>query len=210
MTLQIGDLKSSYGGALALLWLDLETTGTNENADDIIEIGALLTDFDFNEIGTSFSIVIRPSHQALGRLMLEPTVREMHMSNGLLSDCINTRTTRAEAERELISWLDIQINRKRNRGPVQKFRFMLAGSGVGHFDRAFIKVQLPIFNDFLVYQPLDIGNVRRFLKMCNVGIQAPPNKDHRALDDIRQHLEEARRYQDLFQRVRDELGTITT
>jgi hypothetical protein len=70
--------------AKAILWVDLETTGTDETEDDIIEVGAILTDFDL-EVIRMFSAVSRPSDHAYKRMMENKVVRKMHTDNGLLA-----------------------------------------------------------------------------------------------------------------------------
>lgn len=200
-TLEIADLKK-FGGAWGLLWCDLETTGTNEEVDEIIEIGAVVTDFELRQIGDSFTKVIQPTPAALGRLMYEDAVREMHLANGLLHDIVDQKGTALwKAEEAMIKWLQGVVNRGRTRGPVNKFRFMLAGSGVGHFDKRFIKEWMPQVDQLLTFPLLDVGMVRRFLRVAGVEPSHQPNdsKDHRALADVRLHLEEARMYRDWFQ-----------
>lgn len=184
-----------------MLWTDLETTGTKEELDCIIEIGAILTDFEFNPIGDEFTIVVDPDEFALGRMMKTPAVLNMHMKNGLLQDILDGAGTSIEnAQKEMLRWMDNTINSKTRKGPVNKFKFMLAGSGVGHFDKRFIKEELPQVNKLLTFPILDVGMVRRFLRFSGVEPSQQPNdqKNHRALDDIRLHLEEARMYRELF------------
>lgn len=73
-----------------LLWLDLETTGTDETKDSIIEIGCILTTPDLRdkEPTATFQRIISPSDEALGRLLRNGIVREMHEANGLLDDLL--------------------------------------------------------------------------------------------------------------------------
>lgn len=186
-------LNMKHGGAMALVWIDLETTGADEKHDAIIELGAIMTDFDFNQIGEEFSAFSRCNYEAMGRLMYNDVVRQMHMQNGLLSDIINSNYNGIQLK--TMQWMSDCINLDKKRGPVTKFRFMLAGSGVGHFDRRFIREQMPELDDLLVFAPFDIGNVRRFLKISGIDapIDDPSTKNHRALDDVRMHLNEARR-----------------
>lgn len=113
-----------------LLWLDLETTGTDETKDSIIEIGCVLTDADLNEIGT-FTMYVEPTDEALGRLLRNEVVREMHAANGLLdliADPDGAAVRPHEAASELLGWLDSHSVGK----------VAIAGSGVAHFDRRFL------------------------------------------------------------------------
>src|SRR5690242_8523654 len=110
-------LSEPWGGALGILWVDLETTGSDETKDDIIEIGAVYTDFELNLI-SDFTCVIEPCEYALGRLMKTPVVREMHTKNGLLDDCISSSERHPDIRRgetALLNWLDSTINRGKQR-----------------------------------------------------------------------------------------------
>lgn len=175
-----------------LLWVDLETTGTDEDLDSIIEIGVILTDMELNELD-AMGVIVDPTDEALLRLGRNPVVSEMHKANGLLRDLeTSVAYHRDTADTRVVEFLKFH--------GVKHHRVMLAGSGVSHFDRRFIKAQLPCTNAYLAYPCMDIGVVRRAWEMFS-GAELPyaePNKNHRALDDIRFHLEEARAFKALW------------
>lgn len=175
-----------------LLWLDLETTGSNVDHDSIIEVGAILTTTDLTEVA-EFSIVIDPSDEALGRMLRTPPVREMHKANGLLAEVLEgTGRKPHDAAKALLAWLD------ENGAP--QGRTVLAGSGVAHFDRRFIDRYMPQVSRWLRYWVIDVGVIRRAHGMW-VGTEvstAYDAKTHRALDDARLHLAEARAFRDLW------------
>ena len=209
-------LNENKAGAIGILWTDLETTGAEEDKDDIIEIGAIYTDFKLqtpNNSAMGWQTVVEPTEAALGRMVKNNIVRNMHTENGLLDECIGSPTRAPSiraAEMEMINWLDRTINYSTTKGPVRKFRFMLAGSGVGHFDRRFIRRHMPILDSLLVFSPLDVGNVRRLAKFAGFEPSTVPSQDtknHRALDDIRLHLQEAQAYFDLFKKFSELYGT---
>lgn len=179
-----------------LLWVDLETTGVDDNLDSIIEVGAILTDTNLNEIDQK-SILVEPTDEAMLRLGRNETVTEMHQANGLLDD-LNTDTVYPPhlADSMLVGMLEEHS--------VKKHRVMLAGSGVSHFDRRFIKAQLPYTDTYLAYPSIDIGVVRRTWQMLVPGHGVGPaksSKTHRALDDIKYHLEEARAFKEAWNRL---------
>lgn len=181
--------------AKAILWVDLETTGGDETEDEIIEVGAILTDFEYKEIAPEFQMVCKPSDHAWSRLMANEVVKKMHTENGLIAEL-----TRPWAHD--INHVDLQLEDfVRSRIPAGKV--ILAGSGVGHFDRKFINVQLPNTALLLKHAPLDIGVVRRFLRYAGYTFKmdAQPTKNHRAFDDITLHLNEAREYRQFIQRA---------
>lgn len=183
-----------YGRSKALLWVDLETTGSDKEADEIIEIGAIVTDFDYVEAGRYHAVCL-PSDVGLARLRNNPVVLKMHTANGLLADLEAGRGVSLEAaEDDMVLWLR----------DYSDHQLMLAGSGVGHFDRGFITRDMPALSAKLSYPNLDIGVVRRFLALAGVlpaKSDKTGKKNHRAFDDIALHLAEARQYRALVRSV---------
>ncbi len=179
-----------------ILWIDLETTGTDEHNDQIIEIGAVITDLDFVEV-QAFASPVQPSKQVKVE-KLDQVVQEMHEANGLWEALFERREGDVMwiVEHDLIEWLDWVW-------PPGNGRIALGGSGVSHFDRRFIALQMPRLAKRISYWSYDVGVVRRFGRLA--GIPAPSvtsdSKTHRALEDIRLHIEEARYYRDLFEQL---------
>ena len=194
-----------------MLWLDLETTGSNPNADCIIEIGCILTTHDLQgRPGVSapegaaipsaeFTSIVKPSEAGLGRLMQNKVVREMHQKNGLLDEIVDASDefSQDKVTKRLLSWLDhslapwYQLDMSAGRTVV------IAGSGVGHFDMAFLRRYMPQLMQRAKYWPIDIGTIRRAYDMWDWGTTISvenDNKTHRALDDARCHLREARAF----------------
>ncbi len=65
-----------------LVWIDCEMTGLDLGADALIEVAALVTDFELNVLGEGIDIIIKPPAEALEQMI--PFVREMHEKSGLL------------------------------------------------------------------------------------------------------------------------------
>lgn len=177
-----------------LLWLDLETTGSDVEKDSIIEVGCILTTTGLTSIA-EHSWVLTPDAEGLGRMMLNPVVRAMHEGNGLLADVLDTENVRKphHVAAGLLAWMQ--------ENGAKQGRTVLAGSGVGHFDRKFIDRYMPQVSKFLRYWCIDIGVVRRAHEMW-VGTTistANDGKTHRALDDIRCHLAEAQAFKAAWQ-----------
>jgi oligoribonuclease len=185
-----------------LAWVDLETTGGDERRDPIIEAAMIITDRALVDLRT-LSLVINPVYSGprygdwKQRLDAEPVVKQMHTANGLLRD-LSFGMSLAEAQNAMIETLE-------HYGA--KGEFLLAGSGVSHFDRRMLVEQMPRFDSWLVEgKSLDVGHVRRFIRDIAerpdlIKREAAPSarKAHRALRDIQAHLAEARHYQSAFQ-----------
>lgn len=180
-----------------LAWIDLETTGSDEVADDIIEVGLVVTDEHLNHRETR-SWTVYPERPSL-LLKMDPVVVDMHVKSGLLADVLkmDQRTP------VRIPMVDRALSQALRPFLVDG-KIPLAGSGVSHFDFKFIKRYMPKTAALLTYAPYDIGSVRRFLRLAGVEI-SDANLSHRALDDVEDHIAEARYYLGGF-RAADQLN----
>ena len=188
-----------------ILWLDLETSGSDLADHVILEVGCAMTDSspELNVLGTFSTIVAWPPEDALDALpyplsKMDEVVIQMHTNNGLLSDLMDDFVAPDinEAGKMLVRWL-------RDNDWSNGEHIPLAGSGVSHFDRNFIRRDWPRFDRMLSYWAYDVGVIRRSLRLA--GIELPEGdqstKTHRALDDALQHAEEMRQYLRLFSQL---------
>lgn len=176
-----------------IAWIDLETTGTHEHDDDIIEVAVILTRYDssLTEVGAKTWLAHPRISVEQARASADPFVREMHDKNGLWADLIQRGRYLDECDAECVEWLHDST------GSTQ--HVALAGSGVAHFDRRFIRSQMPALDHALTYWTLDVGVMRRLLACAGRDdlvpeMADPGGKPHRAMDDIRLHLSEGRHY----------------
>lgn len=172
-----------------ILFLDLETTGTDEDKDNIIEVGCSLisTEEGYPEV-SSFSAMSYPSDEAYGRMMNKQVVREMHEVNGLLEDLKAVNVRIDKVDEAVVAWLDHNVKGDNSHVP-------LGGSGVTHFDRRFIKRYMPKLDARLTHWAYDVGVMRRMFMKAGAPYASMDAKTHRALDDARVHADEFRWYQ---------------
>lgn len=178
--------------ATFLLWCDLETTGLSATQDELLEAAFILTDADLNEIGSVHG-VLEPGPFGIKRLMGTPVVRKMHTNNGLIMDALRGETkTVLNIQNEVINLLDAYT--------VEGDVIHLAGSGVAAFDRVILTEYMSPLMQRLHYAPIDIGVLRRTWRMWTGRDITEDNaaKNHRAMDDVRGHLHEARAFRDAF------------
>lgn len=186
----------------AFLWLDLETTGLDLEKDEILEIGAIVTDFDLKPY-FGYAETLGLTSSAKARIMENEYVRNMHIKNGLLKEARDSTMTIADADAELSALLQKKTT-------FEKGEFLLAGSGVGTFDYAFVRKYMPKTFAWLAYYVADIGVVRRFSHILSGGhmlvqpVEASYQegvKAHRALADVKAHIQEATEYRKLFKGI---------
>lgn len=177
------------------VWIDLETTGLDENADPILEIAMIVTDAaaPFKVISES-AFAILPEGQEWPRRM-DAFILRMHHDSGLLAEVLDHGAKLQDVVQQLIAAL---------RAVSRKHDFIMAGSGNSHFDHRFLDAQMPRLSSWLVYPNVDVGVLRRSLVHYGLeslvdearaaGFVDPAEGQHRALNDIRRHLGEERLY----------------
>ncbi len=168
-----------------LVWIDCEMTGLDLRADALIEVAALVTDFELNVLGDGIDVVIKPPDEALAQM--DPFVRDMHTSSGLLEE-LPGGVTMAEAERQVLAYVG-QHCPDGSRPP-------LAGNTVAT-DRSFLARDMVELERFLHYRIVDVSSIKELARRWypRTYFSAPAkNGNHRALADIQESIEELRYY----------------
>lgn len=191
--------------ARALLWVDLETTGTDEHKDSIIEIGLAITNLEL-VVRAEASILVAPRHEQSDPETWSDFVSAMHTGNGLI-DALNEAASDdslgrlSDANTMIEEWMEYDHDET----GLRPHHYLCSGSGVSHFDRRWIKAHLPALEKWLQYPNLDVGVVRREMDVLGFGDLIPPfneSKAHRALDDVRTHIEELRARREMWSLLR--------
>ncbi len=170
-----------------LVWIDCEMTGLDLGADALIEVAALVTDFDLNVLGEGVDVIVRPPAEALEQMI--PFVREMHEKSGLLEE-LEGGLDLAAAERQVLDYI-------REHCP-DGSRPPLAGNTVAT-DRAFLARDMVELEGFLHYRIVDVSSIKELSRRWfpRAYYAAPAKRgNHRALADIQESIEELRYYRE--------------
>jgi oligoribonuclease len=168
-----------------LVWIDCEMTGLDLRRDALVEVAALVTDFDLSVLGVGIEVVIRPSDAALEQM--DDFVRSMHLTSGLL-DRLADGVSLEAAEQAVLGYV-------RQHCP-DGSRPPLAGNTVAT-DRSFLARDMPTLEAFLHYRIVDVSSIKELARRWypRVYFNSPPKHgNHRALADIRESIEELRYY----------------
>jgi oligoribonuclease (3'-5' exoribonuclease) len=182
-----------------LLYTDFETTGLDEKTRSLIEAGIVLTRSDFTELG-SIDTLIRPVYfDEDGEPAWDDFAKDMAKANGLHDDIErglmdDSLITLDEFEQQVLSLICGHAN--------PGDTVVISGSGVATFDFRWIKEQLRDVAVLLAYYPNDVGILRRSFRRANGFDLTPVNKDktHRAMQDVRCHMEEDRVFHEFLAR----------
>jgi oligoribonuclease len=168
-----------------VVWIDCEMTGLDLGSDALVEVAALVTDFDLNVLGQGVDVVIRPPAEAVENM--PAVVREMHTASGLLAE-LDRGVTLADAEHEVLAYVREHVPEAR--------KAPLAGNSIAT-DRGFLTRDMPELDGWLHYRMIDVSSIKELARRWypRVYFAAPAKQGgHRALADIRESIEELRYY----------------
>lgn len=166
-----------------LLWIDLEMTGLDPVEDRILEVAALATDWDFQEVAT---------YEAVKKV--GPSLMEKRMVGAFWDKYADVRSALVAqneggkngrtVENELIAFIDEHFK--------EGEQIILAGNSI-HQDRKFIENEWPRLNARLHYRMLDVSAWKVVFEGKFRKKFAKP-ETHRALEDIRGSVMELQYY----------------
>jgi oligoribonuclease len=162
-------------------------TGLDYVNDALVEVAAVVTDFDLNVLGDGVDLVIAPPQAALDQMV--PFVRDMHTSSGLLEE-LASGTTIADAQAQVLAYVKEHCP-DGSRPP-------LAGNSVAT-DRTFLARDMPELETFLHYRNVDVSSIKELSRhwFPRAYFNSPAKSGgHRALADIQESIEELRFYRE--------------
>lgn len=166
-----------------LVWIDLEMSGLDPDTCEILEIATLVTDGQLELLAEGPDIVIHQPDPVLDRM--DAWCTRQHGQSGLTAQVRASTTSLAEAEARTLEFL---------RAHCSPGKSPLCGNSIGH-DRRFIVRYMPALAEFLHYRSIDVSSVKELARRWYPDLPThPKGETHRALDDIRESIQELRHY----------------
>ncbi|TGG94055.1 oligoribonuclease [Natronospirillum operosum] len=174
-----------------LVWIDLEMTGLDPERERIIEIATIVTDDQLNILAEGPELVVSQPRSLLDAM--DEWCVQHHGESGLTQRVLDSQITEAEAEAQTLAFLRKWVNPGCS---------PLAGNTIGQ-DRRFLVRYMPQLEAFMHYRNLDVSTLKILAKRWKPEILDGFSKrnTHRALDDIRESIEELRYYRTHFIRA---------
>ena len=170
-----------------IVWIDCEMTGLDLEKDALIEVAALVTDFELNQLGDGVDVVIKPEPGALESM--GDFVRDMHTKSGLLAE-LEDGVSMQEAQALVLEYVMTHAP-EAGKSP-------LGGNTVGT-DRGFLDRDMPQLAGHLHYRTIDVSSIKELSRRWfpRAYFNAPAKHGgHRALADIRESIAELRYYRE--------------
>ena len=166
-----------------LVWIDLEMTGLNPDRNVILEIASVVTDGDLEIIAEGPNMAINYPEETL--LEMEEWSRRHHGDSGLLDRAMASRYDCRSAEIETLEFLSKYVGQGESH---------LCGNSIWQ-DRRFLSRYMPDLEAFFHYRMIDVSSIKELVKRWYPSIPVyEKKKAHRALDDIRESINELRYY----------------
>jgi len=184
----MSDKKRINAKVERILWVDLEMTGLDPIDDRILEVAAIVTDWDFKEIAT-YEAAIQVGPRLVEKRMKKGPAAEFwntipETRDALIKQNLEKGRSGRTIENELLEFLDKHFDKEL---PV-----LLGGNSI-HMDRQFITREWGRLDARLNYRMLDVSAWKVvFNGKFNKKFSKP--EAHRALEDIRGSIEELKYY----------------
>jgi len=188
------DTVEMWQRRVVLVWMDLEMTGLDPVRDVIVEIATLVTDDDLVIVAEGPDLVVHQPPAALATM--DEVVVAMHTKSGLLPAIAASTVTLADAGAATLAFIKEHVPEART--------VPLCGNSIGT-DRRFLAAYLIEIEEYLHYRSVDVSTLKELVRRWYPAtLAAVPRKAtaHRALDDIRESIDELRFYREhVFQPV---------
>ena len=167
-----------------LAWMDLEMTGLDATKNVIVEIATLITDDELNIIAEGPDLVIHATEEELA--LMDEVVVDMHARSGLTNEIRASVITLEEAGAATLAFIQTHIPEPRT--------VPLCGNSIG-MDRRFLTAYLPEIEEYLHYRSIDVSTIKELARRWypeDLKEYTKSASAHRAMDDIKESLEEMR------------------
>ncbi|MDF2867696.1 MAG: orn [Gammaproteobacteria bacterium] len=174
--------------ATNLIWIDLEMTGLNTDQDKIIEIATIVTDAHLNILAEGPVLAIFQTDDILTGM--DDWNTNQHTRSGLVERVRASSINEQIAEAQTIDFLEKYV-------PAGKSP--MCGNSICQ-DRRFLYRSMPKLEQYFHYRHLDVSTIKELASRWQPKLVKGLKKKsrHRALDDIRDSIDELRYYREHF------------
>jgi len=164
-----------------IVWIDLEMTGLYPEVDEIIEAACLVTDKNLNIIAESPNLILHQDASVFERM--DDWNKKQHTKSGLWKEVVASDLSVQQAEQKILDFLK----------EITEQGAYLAGNSIWQ-DRRFIRRYMPNLDKYLHYRMIDVTSIKIVSNHWHPKVTYRKKESHRALDDIKESIEELKHY----------------
>lgn len=171
------------------VWIDCEMTGLDVAKDVLLEIATIITDTQLTTVIEGPSFVIQQPEEHLQAMI--PFVKELHEKSGLTQQVRASTISLHEAQEQTLAFIAQHCAQN---------EAALAGNSVWQ-DALFLRKYMPGITDYLNYRIVDVSSVKLLVRQWypqDPHISFKKAETHRALQDIRESINELKHYREYF------------
>jgi oligoribonuclease len=167
-----------------LIWIDMEMTGLQPDADRVIEIAMLVTDADLVILAEGPVLVVHQPDSVLEAM--DTWNRSTHKKTGLIERVRASALREADAERLALEFLERHV--PANVSP-------MCGNSICQ-DRRFLARWMPRLEAHFHYRNLDVSTLKELVRRWKPELMKGFSKEgkHEAMADILESIEELKFY----------------
>jgi oligoribonuclease len=167
-----------------LIWIDMEMTGLQPDADRIIEIAVLVTNAGLDILAEGPVLVVHQPDEVLAAM--DSWNQSTHKKTGLIERVRASRTSEAEAEQRALEFLAAHV--PAGASP-------MCGNSICQ-DRRFLARWMPRLEAHFHYRNLDVSTLKELVRRWKPEAMKGFAKEgkHEAMADILESIEELKFY----------------
>jgi oligoribonuclease len=167
-----------------LIWIDLEMTGLQPDADRIIEIAVLVTNAELQIVAEGPALALHQPDEVLAAM--DSWNQSTHKKTGLIERVRASRTTEAQAERQMLEFLGAHVPASAS---------PMCGNSICQ-DRRFLARWMPKLEAHFHYRNLDVSTLKELVRRWKPEVMKGFTKEgkHEAMADILESIEALKFY----------------
>ncbi|HFE36860.1 MAG TPA: oligoribonuclease [Gammaproteobacteria bacterium] len=174
-----------------LIWIDLEMTGLDPDADYIIEIATIVTDSQLNVLEEGPIIAIHQSDEVMAKM--DEWNTKQHGQSGLTERVKRSCYTEAQAQAETLAFLEKYVPKEKS---------PMCGNSICQ-DRRFLYRWMRPLEAYFHYRNLDVSTLKELARRWAPEVYKGFEKQgsHLAMDDIRESINEMKYYREHMMKI---------
>ena len=170
-----------------LIWIDLEMTGLDPEKERIIEIATIITDSNLTIVAEGPNLVINQPKELIDSM--DEWNTNQHGNSGLIKSVQQSSISEQAAEIETLEFISKYVGNKKS---------PMCGNTVSH-DRRFLVKYMPGLESYFHYRHVDVSSVKELISRWMNDAQTYDKKgSHRAMDDIKESINELKLYKQML------------